>query len=343
MRQLQIPPFPALFCGLVLLLVSHPAHADEPQSQRVLQAFLASEQGGEMQLLSNCLETFNLEQTQIEQLLAAARETTSEERRNLVWQALRQTRSTAARDYLNLHLVEDCDHNSRVRYLRSLENLAPFDVPLLTALYQGADKAAKEPTPPAPLPGIREDDLRDVLIQLATRETSTLTAAVPSWPEEFRKEKVSPPYMITARRTEQAKQAQTQLLRWIAQHAESEKHRLAAIASAYKILDSGEQPQFSRELLAAAKTTEERVRLYPLLLRSYGMDLVPLLVRDDENETSKLGVIQALHEHGSSYGYSISSIRHGISTFEFVSKNDPSPKVRTAAEQLLKRLRENSY
>lgn len=96
MRQFLFPVFPALFCGLALLLASQPAHAGEPQSQRVLQAFLASEQGGEMQLLSNCLETFNLEQPQIEQLLAAARETTSEERRNLIWQALRQTRSTAA-------------------------------------------------------------------------------------------------------------------------------------------------------------------------------------------------------------------------------------------------------
>lgn len=68
------------------------------------------------------------------------------------------------------------------------------------------------------------------------------------------------------------------------------------------------------------------MRLYPLLLRSYGMDLVPLLVRDDENETSKLGVIQAYHEHGSSYGYSISAIRHGISTFEFVSRTIPHRK-----------------
>lgn len=343
MRLLQSPPFPALLYGLALLLACQPAHAVEPQSQRVLYSFLASEQSGEMQLLSNCLETFNLEQPQIDQLLAAARKTTSEERRNLIWQALRQTRSTAARDYLNLHLVQDCDHNSRVRYLRSLDNLAPFDVPMLTALYQGADKTAQEPATSTSSHGIREDDLRDVLVQLATRDVSTLAAAAPTWPEEFRNEKLSQPNVITARRREQARQAQTQLLRWIAQHAESDSHRLAAIASAYKILDSGEQPQFSRELLAAPKTPEERVRLYPLLLRSYGMDLVPLLVRDDENETSKLGLIQALHEHGSSYGYSISSIRHGISTFVFVSKNDPSPKVRAAMELLLKRLRESSY
>jgi hypothetical protein len=332
--------FPAFLCALALLFGSPATRGAGPQAERVLQALLASEQGGEMQLLGNCLETFNLEQPQIERLIAAARETTSEERRNLLWQALRQTRSTTAREFLQHQLVEDCDHTTRVRYLRSLTNLAPFDVPLLTALFQGADKASTQVDKPK-LSGvpISEDDLREVLLQLVTRETSTLAATTPSWPEEFREEKVSPPYMITARRTEQAKQAQGQLLRWIAQHAASEKHRLDAIATVYKVLDSGEQPQFSRELLAAAKTPEERVRLYPLLLRSWGVDLVPLLVRDDENETSKLGIIQALHEHGSSYGYSVSSIRHGTATYEFVSKNDPSPKVRAAAEVLLKRLR----
>ncbi len=73
------------------------------------------------------------------------------------------------------------------------------------------------------------------------------------------------------------------------------------------------------------------------------MDLVPLLVRAEESETSKLGLIQALHEHGSSYGYSISSVRHGSATYEFVSKNDPSPKVRAAAELLLKRLRGDAH
>lgn len=337
-------PLLSLAFGLVFLLSKPAKAAPGPQAERVLQAFLASEQGGEMELLANCLETFNLEQPQIDRLLAAARETTSEERRNLLWQALRQTRSTAAREYLRLHLVEDCDHTSRVRYLRSLTNLAPFDVPLLTALFQNADKAntekenAREKNSDPPR-GIVEEDLRDIILQLVTRETSALLAATPSWPEEFRDEKVSPPYMITARRTEQAKQAQAQLLRWIAEHAASEKYRLAAVPPAYKVLDSGVQGEFSRGLLAAAKTPEERVKLYPLLMKSWGVDLVPLLIREESSEADKLGIIQALHEHGSSYGYSTSSIGHGVSTYEFVSKNDASPKVRAAAEVLLKRLR----
>jgi len=322
----------------------HTVRAGGPLAERVLSDFLAAEQAGEMQLLGNCLETFNLEQPQVERLIAAARETTSEERRNLLWHALRQTRSTAARDFLRLQLVEDCDHNSRIRFLRSLDNLAPFDVPLLTALYQGAEKASRQVDLPKSSGAlIVEDDLRDVLLQLATRETSSLAASTPAWPEHYHDEKVAPPYMITARRTEQAKQAQAQLLCWLARHAASEQHRLAAILPAYKVLDSGEQGEFSRGLLAAAKSPEERARLYPLLLRSYGMDLVPLLLREDESEISKLGLIQALHEHGSSYGYSMSSVARGNGTYEFVSKNDPSPKVRAAAELLLKRLRGDSH
>lgn len=340
MRRSLLVHVSLLVLGLVWLCGKPATAALGPQAERVLQMFLASEQGGEMELLANCLETFNLEQQQIERLIAATRETTSEERRNLLWQALRQTRSTAARDYLKSHLVEDCDHTSRVRYLRSLTNLAPFDVPLLTALFQGADNARKDPE--ASRQTIQEDDLRDIILQLVTRETSGLAATTPSWPEAFRDEKVSPPYMITARRTEQAKQAQAQLLRWLAQHAALEKHRLAAILPAYKVLDSGVQGEFSRGLIAAAKTPEERARLYPLVMKSWGVDLVPLLVREDNSETDKLGIIQALHEHGSSYGYSVSSIRHGVPTYEFVSKNDPSPKVRAAAEVLLKRLRGNS-
>jgi len=321
-------------------------------ADRVLQELLASEQAGEMELLVNCLETFNLEQPQIERLIAAARETSSEERRNLLWQALRQTRSTAAREFLRLQLVEDCDHTSRVRYLRSLKNLAPFDVPLLTALFQGAEKmnaekantekANSEHKTPEPPRGIIEDDLRDLILQLITRETSGLAEPTPSWPEEYRDEKVAPPYMITARRTEQAKQAQAQLLRWLAENAAQEKYRLAAVLPAYRVLDSGVQGEFSRGLLAAAKTPEERVRLYPLVMKSWGMDLVPLLIREQSSEADKLGIMQAMHEHGSSYGYSIGSLSHGVSTYEFVSKNDASPKVRAAAEVLLKRLRGNS-
>ncbi len=344
MQRSRLSHFPLLILGLLLLSAKPASAAPGSQAERVLQALLASEQGGEMELLVNCLETFNLEQPQIERLIAAARETTSEERRNLLWQALRQTRSTAAREYLRLHLVEDCDHTSRVRYLRSLTNLAPFDVPLLTALFERADKAnaekenAKEKNPELP-PGIVEEDLRDVILQLVTRETSALFAATPSWPEEFRDEKVSPPYMITARRTEQAKQAQAQLLRWLAEHAATEKHRLAAVLPAYRVLDSGVQGEYSRGLLAAAKTPEERVKLYSLVMKSWGVDLVPLLIREDTSETDKLGIIQAMHEHASSYGYSTSSISHGVSTYTFVSKNDASPKVRAAAELLLKRLR----
>jgi hypothetical protein len=332
-----------LLCGLLLFCGTAAVAAPGSQSERVLQAFLGSEQAGEMESLGNCLETYNLEQPQLERLLAAARETTSEERRNLLWQALRQTRSTAAREFLRLHLVEDCDHTTRVRYLRSLTNLAPFDVPLLTSLFEKADQANAEKIDaqkknPEPR-GIVEDDLRDIILQLVARETSGLMGPAPYWPEEFREEKVSPPYMITARRTEQAKQAQAQLLRWLAEHAATEKHRLAAVLPAYKVLDRDVQGEFSRGLLAAAKSPEERTRLYPLVMKSWGMDLVPLLVRDESSETDKLGIIQALHEHGSSYGYSVSSIRHGVPTYEFVSKNDASPKVRAAAEVLLKRLR----
>lgn len=344
MRRFRFPVVSLLLYAGAFLAALQPAYAGGPLAERVLQDFLTAEQAGEMQLLGNCLETFNLEQPQIERLIAATRATTSEERRNLLWHALRQTRSTAAREYLKIHLVDDCDHNSRVRYLRSLTNLAPFDVPLLTALYQGADKTGLQvDLPKSSAALIVEDDLRDILLQLAIQETSALAGTTPSWPEPYRDEKVAPPYMITARRTEQAKQAQTQLLVWLAKNALSEKHRHAAILPAYKVLDSGAQGEFSRELLAAAKSPEERARLYPLVLRSWGIDLVPLLVHADNSEIDKLGIIQALHEHGSSYGYSVSSVRHGISTYEFISKNDPSPKVRAAAELLLKRLRGDSH
>ena len=52
MRQLKSPPFHALFCGLALLLANQPAHSGEPQSQRVVQAFFASEQGSALSIRS---------------------------------------------------------------------------------------------------------------------------------------------------------------------------------------------------------------------------------------------------------------------------------------------------
>lgn len=331
-----------VYLGIAAALYS-PATAAESESESslLLHHFLAAEQAGTMELLGNWLETYNLERGQVERLIAATQSTSSEERRNLLWHALRCTRTKAAREYLLKNLVEDTDETTRIRFVKSLTILAPFDVPLLTALYQsspppqigrkagGTDDRSGDPT------------LAEEIVRLATLEYTTLAGHVPAKPE-FIKESAgsrnSLTYIIGQYRQKNATQAKAELLTWIAKNAATEKDRLAVILPAYEILESAHQKQLARDLLEIVKKPDERARIMPLICQRYGIDLYPLLIKDDETETAKLGVIQALHMLGSSYGYSLSSISHGRNTLLYVSKNDPSPKVRDAAQRLLQRL-----
>jgi hypothetical protein len=172
--------------------------------------------------------------------------------------------------------------------------------------------------------------------QLATRDKDALSQELNGRPEFI--QETSGLYAVNQQRTKDATEGKAELLVWIAKNAARERHRLAVILPAYDIIDGDHQKQLARDLLGIVKNSEERARIMPLIIRRYGIDLVPYLVRESEDETSKLGILHALQDLGSSYGYSMGAISHGVPTFEYVSKNDPSPKVREAAERLMHRL-----
>lgn len=317
----------AVFCGIV----AAPYARGESEAAQTLAAFLSAEQTGAMHVLGNWLATYNLDESQVDQLIAAARASTSEERRNLLWHALRCTRSRAAREYLQRNLVEDSDPTTRLRFLDSFTNLDPFDVPLLIALYQAAEEGPRG-KPDLPMP---QASVQDAIIQLATREDSALAAELNGRPEFIPD---GGTYAIHQHRGKQVRQAKAELLAWIARNTKRESHRLAVILPAYDILGSDHQKQLALDLLAIVKQPQERARIMPLVCRRYGIDLVPYLVKESEDETTRLAILEALHMLGSSYGYSMTAISHGQSTYQWVARHDPSPKVREAAARLLDRL-----
>lgn len=312
-------------------LVSSAARAGESEAAQTLAAFLSAEQAGAMHVLGNWLATYNLDESQVDKLIAAAGATTSEERRNLLWHALRCTRSRAAREYLQRNLVEDSDKATRLRFLHSFTNLDPFDVPLLISLYQAAEDEPRDKSGALmPLANVQ-----DAIVQLATREDSALAAELNGRPDFIPD---GGTYPLNQHRAKQARQAKAELLVWIARNTSLEAHRLIVILPAYDILGSDHQKQLALDLLAIVKQPSERARIMPLICRRYGIDLVPYLVKDSEEEATKLAILEALHMLGSSYGYTMSAVSHGQSTYQYLSKNDPSPQVREAAARLLHRL-----
>jgi hypothetical protein len=326
--------------ALAALAVAHGARAGESESAEVLGRFLAAEQTAVMQELANWLETYALNEKQVEQLIVAAQICTSEDRRNTLWHAIRCTRSRAGREYLMRNLVDETDETTKIRFVQSLTNLAPFDVPLLAAMYQRGQAKARPPQPAtsdADAARAQQPTLGEEIIKLATRDTANLAEPLPSRPEFLPKDPASSTYAFTKARQKRAQEAKAELLTWLAKNAASEKHRLAVIEPAYECLDKAHREQLAVDVLATLKDPQAKANALPHLVRLYAFDPYPLLI-SEEDETVRLGVIRAMHMLGSSYGYSMSSVSHGASTLRYVSQTDPSPKVRLAARQLLQRL-----
>ena len=319
-----------------------PKRAEEGEAAEVLNRFLAAEQTGVMQDLGNWLESYALSERQVDKLVAAAEAATAEERRNLLWHALRCARSRTAREFLMRTLVDDTDETTKIRFVKSLTNLAPFDVLLLTSLYQSG-RAAKQPinpdTPSAPNEVVRatQPGIQDEIVMLATRGTSALAAELSYRPKLIgdRHELI---YIVREQRSKQAQQAKAELLTWLAKNAATEEHRLMVIEPALEILDKAHQKQLAADVLAIVKNPQARANVIPKLCRLYALDAYPLLVKDEEEEIVKLGIIRGLHMLASTYGYTLGSIAHGRPTLQYVSQNDPSSKVRDAAKQLLQRI-----
>ncbi len=331
--------FRGLSCRLCLLVVAacQQAHAEDDEVGEVLDRFLSAQQIGVQESLGNWLESYALSERQVKQLIAAAQAADSEDRTNLLWHAVRCTRSKAGREYLMRELVEGTDETTKVRFVQSLTNLATFDVPLLTALYQSGQAARQRlgaAVLPDKFPRAADPNILDEIVKLATR--GELVAQLSPRPE-FTAERPDVIGMVNPRRTQQARQAKAELLVWLAKNAASEEHRLAVIEPALEILDSAHQKQLAVDVLAVVKTADARAKVIPHLCRRYAFDPYPLLVTD-ESEQVKLSIIRGMQMLASSYGYTLGSVDHGADTLQYVIQTDPSPKVREDAKKLLQRI-----
>jgi hypothetical protein len=292
------------------------------QASELLTQFLAAQQPAVMQGLGNWLETHALTGEQVGQLIVAAQKATSDDRRNLLWHAIRCSRSRIGREFLMKTLVDDTDEATKVRFAQSLTILAPFDVPLIAALYQSG-RYAQDTSP-----GVREE-----IIKLATRDSHT--SATPLSPRPaFIAESSGESAVVQLRRTH-AVQAQAELLSWLAKKAATDARLVVVIEPALQALDKPHRKILAGEILAAAKEPQDRARVIPALF--YAIDLFPILVSETD-ETVKLSIIQGLHVACSTYGRGTSSVAHGRGTLDFLCRTDPSPKVRDAARGLLERI-----
>lgn len=317
---------------LCMWLVSSASALAGPESaggeSHLLRRFLATEQPAVMRELANWLETYSLSDAQVEQLITAARLADSDERRIVLWHAIRCTRSHAGQQFLLKNVVEDSDERTRIRFVQSLTNLAPADVPLLTALYRSRHDDGDE---------LLISSIGDEIVRLATRDEDDLVAGLSPQPE-FLNQPAEQIYAINQSRSREAEQAKSEMLCWLARNAATEEHRLAVIVPALETLESSHQKQLAADIMEIVTDPEERARVIPSVCRLYAFDPYPLLVDDREDETVKLGVIRGLQMFASAYGYSISTVDHGRETLKYVIRTDPSPRVREAAVRLLQRV-----
>lgn len=329
---------PLMALAVLMLSWAGPVHGEDgrrtsPSATLVLNQFLSETEAGTLVALADLLETYTLTEEQVRELLRAAQVETSEERKIILWHALRCSRSRAAREYLLRNVAEDSEPSLQVRFVQSLTQPTPFDVPILCALYQRPAPAAEEAL------SLRKPDepsLPDEIVKLATRDLDDLSPRLRLPPQFATPDGGLGP--VNDLRQRRAQQAKTDLLVWLAKNAASEAHRLTAVDAALECLEGEHQKRFAKDVLALSKDPDSRANLIPRLLRRYAFDAFPLLVDERETEATKLGVLRGLHMFASSYGYSLSTLDHGQETLQYVAQTDDSDKVREAARRLLRRI-----
>ncbi len=305
-----------------------------------LQALIHARESIETSIYLDRLSYFQLTTTQLKQLIAAAEQESSDEKKIVLWQALRQSRDTRGRDYLLKALVEKSSPETQLQFIDQMRNLSRFDVPILLALYKKHRLGKNAESTPIANAGTDFGDLFDIserIADLACHTSWTWLNVTTAWTgEDF----LNNPkwHESKERRGEEAQLAREEMVVWLIKNGLDDRHRINAFRSylSQGVFSKSRKSyvQYGEDLLSGMNSPESKAEAM-LLARNW---IEPSrYLRAGEVETVRLAAIEVMHVQavqavGALYfGSKVATYRPILNK---VQQSDPSPKVKAAAKRL---------
>ncbi|MEM7477165.1 MAG: hypothetical protein AAF483_19455 [Planctomycetota bacterium] len=287
--------------------VLRPVKPTGPNSAALLQTLLDTEEQTKIDQLADILSEFRLQSGQVEQLIEAAEAATSDARRNALLHTIRLSRDEKGREYLKEKLTSS-SIAQRINFMHTLHNPAPFDVPLLVAIYKSYE-------PNEDTYQMRINDLGEQFMDTMTRNWEDLVA---DWnpSEEFGFFDRENSRNISERREKDAEHARHILLRWLVTNGERDNHRINAWKSALTAVSSWPKynvsqsirSQLAEELLATSDDPDFREKAVRALCVN---QMEPVLFLDeDEPEQVRLAAIEIMELRATTQWNSYSTARY---------------------------------
>jgi hypothetical protein len=316
----------SIFASSGLLAADNGEGEADIEGPLVVQRLLASTWLTEIEAYADILAESVVDDPEVRLLISHTEECQGDARRNLLWHALRYTRSRLARDFLT-RVIPNASVALRIQWIETLRNPAPFDIPLMVAVYESLDGRAVSD----------ESSLEDIFAQFALshwRETRVTT-----WYSTRNSERY---HRIQNRRAADADAAQLRFIAYLIRHGHRLEDRIAAFQyrghSWFRGFEAENRLQLTQRLLETAESPEERARLVGVV-----QDQIPpaFFLASAEAAVVRLAAITAIGEWVAKQwpgngGYD--SLRQAYRELLPITCDREHPELRDAAWRMIRQL-----
>lgn len=320
-------------------------------SDHWLRALIESQDRTDSSVYLDRLAYFHLSANQLDMLFKSASQESSDGKRVVLWQAIRQSRDTKSRDSLIKILVDESSVDQQVEFLEQMQNLTKSDIPILSALYNSQrPKKRKSPNSPGENYVTPPDDLQDVpqkIVFLACHtewgSLSTMTGF--TYPGDKRQEDQAKWTESMNRRRIDAASAQEEFLWWLIKNGFDDNHQINAFLAFSTFASEWDRNKVyanvERELIRGMDSPESVAKA----LSHIQTRVEPArYLNPNEAEIVRLAAIDAM-ERKVMYAFSrqtVLSYWDIIALYrpilESIADSDPSPKVKATAIRLINRI-----
>lgn len=322
-------------------------------SDHWLRALIESQDRTDTSVYLDRLAYFHLSANQLDLLVKSASQENSDEKRVILWHAIRQSRDTKSREQLIKILVGESSVDEQVEFLEQMQNISKSDIPILSALYNSQrPKKRKSPRSPGENDITPLDDLQNVpqrIVEMAchTDWGSAVTMTGFNYPGDKRQEDQTKWGESMNRRRFEAWSAQEEFLWWLIKNGFNDDHQIKAFLAFSSFSTARDRNKVyanvERELIAGMDSPESVAKVLPLVQTR----VEPArYLHPKEAEIVRLAAIEAM-ERKIMYAFSrqaVLSYWDIIALYrpilESIADSDPSPQVKSNAIRLINRIAE---
>ena len=305
----------------------------------LVKLLLDSREQTQLQTLAQTIEELTLTNEQVEQLVLAATHSESDYRRIILYHAIRHTRDIQGRHFL-IDALAKSSVETQIQFLDNLKNPAPFDIPILQAIFRQNENRKTEFRD-----GV-EVDFCESFLQLAQQNWIEL---VTEWNANDEFGEITPERRraVYDRRREESGLARHRLLVWIIGNAKDPNHRIRAFQSSMKTLwpvptkvgTDGSDRQMQAKLLLGTSTDPKFTVMAVPVVANW---IPPEEFFTHPSIPVRLAAISAIEKRlrdawASPHGYHQGS--NEIRILADVAENDTATEVRDAALTLTEKIR----